>query len=438
MWPRSSWSIKMRLFPHSHRLSSQRSIVGWICWLRLFYWGSVGLILMLSQNIDTERYKSIRERWFPEGSEIFATQFATWDASHYLYLSRNGYSKDLASCAFYPLWPLLVRWMSPLAGGNHLVSGMVLANLFSLVACVLFYQQVQERWGHVVSRWALVFFILFPGSLFFQFVYSESLFILLVIGLWHSLEHRRYGLVAITAFLLPLSRAIGVFSLLPIGWHALSVAPPIRLSKMLQRQRWSQWITSRVSGLRPAAMPISQALQIVSDSGYHSSRRGAFVWLLMGLPLLGWAWYLTLMWHWTGNPFEGFVAQKHWNVHSISNLWNFPKFVMELFSPTAWHEFRGSLLDRCVFVMLLYCLPVIWKLDKSLFAWTWMLGIIPAMSGTFTSFTRFASCAFPIFIALAVFLNQPKWAWLKWSLLSVFVVLHGILVWRFVNFRWAG
>ena len=86
------------------------------------------------------------------------------------------------------------------------------------------------------------------------------------------------------------------------------------------------------------------------------------------------------------------------------------------------------------------------------------------MSGTFTSYTRFASCAFPVFIALAAFFAAERggrkteltpatetappaplvarpWSLvlgLKWALLAVFAALHIVLVWRFVNFRWAG
>jgi hypothetical protein len=48
------------------------------------------------------------------------------------------------------------------------------------------------------------------------------------------------------------------------------------------------------------------------------------------------------------------------------------------------------------------------------------------------------SCAFPMFIALGVFLGRRQWRWLRWGLLAVFGVLHLVLVWRFVNFRWAG
>lgn len=147
-----------------------------------------------------------------------------------------------------------------------------------------------------------------------------------------------------------------------------------------------------------------------------------------------------MMYYWTGNPFEGFEAQKHWAVHSISNLWNVPKFVACLFWPTEWYEFVGSLLDRCVFIMLLYCLPVIWGLDKrrGLVVWTYVLGVMPAMSGTFTSYTRYASCVFPMFIALGAFLGRADWRWLRWAVVAIFAALHLVLVWRFVNFSWAG
>jgi hypothetical protein len=66
------------------------------------------------------------------------------------------------------------------------------------------------------------------------------------------------------------------------------------------------------------------------------------------------------------------------------------------------------------------------------------LAIMPAMSGTFTSFTRFAACAFPVFIALGVVLGRPERRWPRYSLLGLFVVLHIVLVWRYVNCRWAG
>ena len=159
---------------------------------------------------------------------------------------------------------------------------------------------------------------------------------------------------------------------------------------------------------------------------------------LLATPLLGWATYLGLMWFWTGNPFEGMQAQKYWGAHSISNLWNAPKFIAGFFQPTTWHGFTGSALDRCAFLFLLYCLPLIWRLGKDMLVWAYVLGILPAMSGTFTSFTRFESCAFPLFIAVAVFFGGRKSRWPLGIFFACSAMLHVVLLWRFDNFRWAG
>lgn len=185
---------------------------------------TVASIIILSQGQNIRTTDTSGLKWSGAGITDYGSHLAAWDGAHYLHLSRDGYSKGDSSCAFYPFWPSLVREMSRVARGNYLVSGMVLANVFSLFAWVLFSSLVEKRWGINVSWWAIIILIAFPGALFYQFPYSESVFFLLVLGLWYGLEHQRYGVVAITAFLLPLTRGIGVFSILPIGWHAIGVA----------------------------------------------------------------------------------------------------------------------------------------------------------------------------------------------------------------------
>jgi len=236
--------------------------------------------------------------------------------------------------------------------------------------------------------------------------------------LWCGLERKRYGLAWAAAFLLPLTRGVGVFSVLPIAWHCLMHGQ----WSWLERWRWLD----------------AERERLADDSGANHQVARWQACALMAAPALGLAACFALMWTWTGNPLEGIQAQRFWGVHSISNLFNVPKFVVGFFNPTQFHEFKGSVLDRCLFILLLYTLPVIWKLGKDQMVWTYMLGILPAMSGTFTSFTRFESTAFPLFIALAVFFANRKRKWPLWAFIILSAVLHGILLWRFVNFRWAG
>lgn len=392
-------------------------------------------------------------RWPTDAPTINASHYATWDAAGYLRLSEEGYYKGTALCAFYPLYPLSIRLVVPWMRGNHLLAGLVLSNVFSGVAWVLFYERVRRRWGATMAGWATGLLILFPGALFFQFPYTESLFFLLVMLLWWGLEERRWVLAGAAALLLPLTRAVGVFAVLPIAAVlARERGLGARIWDALPLRREAAERSARREG-GPGGMKklLLETGPVTGDtsSGGNGASRGP--WGLLAAPLIGWGLYLGLMGYWTGNPFEGFAAQKYWGVHAVGNLVNVPKFVLGFFTPTDWHAFTGSLLDRGVFALVLYTLPVLWRLDKELLVWTYWLGILPAMSGAFTSFTRYASCAFPMFVALAFWLNGGRGGgrmvptgpaslrfWLKWGLVGGFAALHVVLVWRHVNYQWAG
>ena len=405
----------------------------------LLLWGDLGEFVRLPQ------------RWVPKAGPGFASHFTGWDAGYYLSLSEQGYRTGDRACAFNPLWPLMVRWSSPLAGGNHLLAGLILANLFSAAGCLLFFVLTWQRFGSSAAKLGLIFLLLFPGSLFFQFVYSEPLFFLLVMFLWWGLDRGSYAVAAAAAFLLPLARGVGLFVVLPIGWQVVEpVGQWLRdrtclTSPILKRMECgSASLRCDASG-KPKIAPDLEGGGGVNNEG-GQIRPGASlslrilgwrVWLLAA-PLAGWGAYLVLMACWTGNPFEGLEAQKYWGVHSVWNLINPPKFVLGLAAPTAWHAFTGSLLDRCVFLLVLYAMPLIWRMGKDMVVWTVMLALVPAMSGTFTSFIRFASCAFPVFIALGIFCSSPQRRILRYSLLALFTALHAVLLWRYANCRWAG
>ncbi|MCL4789790.1 MAG: hypothetical protein KJ070_23930 [Verrucomicrobia bacterium] len=366
--------------------------------------------------------------WSPAGP---TAEFRAKDGSHYLHLSEAGYSAGDVSCAFYPLWPLLIRWFSIFTCGSHLLSGLLLANSLSLVAVLMFFRMIRSRLGDATAWWSLVFLLLFPGAIFFQLVYTEGLFLLLAMMLCRGLERRRYALGIVAAFLLPLTKAVGVFCIFPILWHLCIESPSMR-----------QWLVSLARGNALTRKFISHSgqAQQAGDLPRADATRateGLGILLLLA-PLLGWSTYFLLMWNWTGNPFEGFEAQKHWGVQSVGNLFNLPKFVIGFFSPTVWHAFKDSAFDRLAFILLIWFLPVIWRLDKGWFLWAVVLGVVPAVSGTFTSYARFESVVFPLFVALGVFLGRHEWRLLRWAVLFLFTAGHVFLVRRFVTHGWLG
>jgi hypothetical protein len=357
-------------------------------------------------------------------STSLKSRFSATDGRAYLLLSREGYKQSTAECAFYPLYPLSIRWASAITGCDDVLVAIVLSNLFSTAAFVFFFKVAARRFGETAAVLALALLLAFPGSLFFQFIYTESLFLLLLMLLLLGLDENHCGMALAAAFLLPLTRAVGIFCVFPLLWHVLFTPPPAWWLGLARRSGW-----------------VGPIMRFIGPRGADSSIltwRGAQSVLLVMAPLLGWLTYFLLMWKWTGNPFEGMDAQKQFGgVQSIHHLFEPIRFVTQLFSPTEWHAFRGSLLDRCVFILLIYCLPLIWKLDKSWCIWAFFLGVVPAVSGGFTSYTRFASVVFPLFIALGVFLSKPG-RWCRCLVLATFAILHLVLVWRFVNFKWAG
>ena len=388
----------------------------WILLGKLIYLGT--LIAALAVWNHPEQLPELEVRWPIGAAPTFESHFATWDAAHYLLLATQGYADGVRSCAFYPLWPLLWRGVIGL-GAPPVWGGLILANLLSTLGLALVYRAAALRFDASRAFWTVLFMAVYPGNLFLQFSYSEGPFLVLLMCLWSGLEERRWLPAAFGALLLPLSRAIGVFSVIPIAFWLLKhprVAP-----------RWNAAL-SRIPRLKTGL------LHCESDESRHGAR-----WLLLLIiPPIGWALYLGLMNFWTGNPFEGFEAQKTWGRQSILNLVNVPKFVLEYLNPRYFHEFADSMLDRLCFLAVAYSLPALWRSDRTQIPWIYVLGILPAMSGSFTSYIRFSGMAFPIFLAWSAPATSRPWRILRWIGLAVLVMLHLHLTRNFVLSRWAG
>ena len=407
----------------SSRVSrSLGSVVALLLLYKIIYLGSVCVALLFSETLQDSEFPTSQRHSPSAPMKSLLKHFAATDGRCYLDLSEKGYKKGLRECAFFPLYPMLIRYVANITRGNDVIVAMGLANLCSLIGFLLFFCQVCRCCGESIAALALVLLLAFPGSLFFQFVYSESLFFLLLMLLWLALDNEVPTLAFGSAFFLPLARPVGIFCVFPILFYVIL--------KRAYHERREQRASSTV------CVPLCSR----ETDKPMAKPRWKERWFdgLLAAPFLGLTFYFSLMWHWTGNAFEGIEAQKQFGVQSIHNLFDPARFITQLFTPTEWHGFRGSLLDRCAFILLLYCLPTIWRLNRSLFAWAILLGIVPAVSGGFTSYTRFESVVFPLFIALAVLLHRPRLRLLCYVTACVFFVLHLILVWQFLNCRWAG
>lgn len=306
-----------------------------------------------------------------EGLSIFSI-FKTWDGNHYLFLAENGYPRDVVqSTAFYPLYPLVIRIAGFFFAGNTLAAGLLVSNIASLLAIVYFYVLVKKWYNDTLAFTASLFMMSFMTFFFTSLVYSEGLFLLLVIAFFYYFYERKIPAYFLLSILIPLTRPTGILVILPL--IACLVSDTLNGKKMNETKNYL---------------------------------------LLLGF-ITGFFLYLGIMFSFTGSIFSGFAAQNLFIAHnSLGNLFHPVSWFQSNFI-TLHYTLNGSttsILNRLVFgfyLVLLYC---IYKyLDTTLFVYSLALGLFPALTGVFMSYSRFILVVFPIFIVLALRFQKNPW-----------------------------
>jgi hypothetical protein len=386
----------MSLARSGDQASGRTSVFKQVVWPILLLNKSLVLLAVVAAvsfaEFDTREFLAAYAQW-PAGATVpsLSSRLGAWDAAHYLILSEQGYQAGSHSCAFYPLWPAAIRATTFLTFGSPLIAGLLLANALSLAALWLFYRLVEPRCGAEIARDALILMLASPGALFLSFPYTESLYLAIVLVFLLGLERHRYFWPCLMAFLAPLTKAIGVFLVLPLAWHLFEQRKPLKY------------------------------------------------WFLLVAPMLGYAAYFGLMFAWTGNAFEGFEAQKAYPYSpSIRNMFDWHGFSSAFLDMQSLDGMTNSGLDRGFFILFLVLLPLMYRLNKTWFLCSLPAGLMPAMASYFMSYRRYITICFPVFIILAQLLAKTKSRWLFWYYAAL---LAGLQVWalkQFTCFKWAG
>ena len=161
---------------------------------------------------------------FPEGAETFRgllgsllNPWAHWDGVWYIKIARAGYADADGSTAFFPLFPLLLRYLGALFGDNLVVTGIVLSLLCFAGSAWLLYKLVARDFDDRVATRSVVYLSLFPTSFFLQAVYTESLFLLLSLACFFWAREGRWRLAGLAGLFAALTRSTGVLLVVPIA-----------------------------------------------------------------------------------------------------------------------------------------------------------------------------------------------------------------------------
>jgi hypothetical protein len=329
---------------------------------------------------------------WPKDEPINAVSaFSAWDAVYYLSLASNGYHRGTPECAFYPLWPGVIHALSSLFAVSPFWVGIILSNALSFTALLLFHSVVSKAHGTAAANATLLTFLVFPSAFFLNLIYSESLFLLLCVLFFYYLQRSRYFLASTISFLLPLTRAVGMFIIAPLLWHF-----------------WK-----------------------------HRSQPRFF--LFAYFPVAGVMFYFLTMYFLTGNAFEGHAAQSLFpNRPSIANFFDLPQFLKSLLNLGSWHDMTNSILDRLIFLTAAAGLLGLWRLDTTYFAYAMPLVLVPAGTHYFFSYNRQVLMAFPLAIVYAAYASAKLGPYGKTLVALVLASVQLFLVFRYLTFGWAG
>jgi Mannosyltransferase (PIG-V) len=354
-------------------------VVGWVL--------AIKLLLLL---FGIKAYE-ILENKRPTGPRPWLEIWNRWDSLHYQSLAQFGYDRtNVWKAWFYPLFPWCVR-VAGLISRNYLIGAFIVSGLAVIAAAIVLRRLVQLDFQSAVALRAVWFLLIFPTTYFLHIGYTESLFLALVLGSIFAARDRRWWLAGLLGAFSWMTRANGIVLLPTLGAEALH--------QFVATRRW-QWR-----------------------------------WLWIGIVPAGFAVYLLLNWHVTGDPFMFlrmrkplFVITPAWPWVGIRNaIGNLQRAPNEA-------EMVGA-QELFFTIMGLICAIVSWfKLRPTYAVWitgNWLL----CNCATFIeSAPRYALSMFPIFVLFALLAANRFWNMVitVWSLL--FLALFASL---FVRGWWA-
>ena len=328
-----------------------------------------------------------------------------WDAIAYARIAHQGYAAT-PDVAFFPFWPILVHFVGLLFGGvypiSYYLAGLLLSNLFFFVALLLFYCLIAEEFEHSVARRALFYLSFYPYALFFFAGYTESIFLLLCLGVFLLLRRGKaldWWLAGALSFLATLTRSTGVILAIPF------LVVYIQRYWLPSTRKQTSWLP-KINAIAPLVC-IPLALLV----------------------------YMAYLWQAKGNPLIFQTAEaRYWTRHFA--------FIGSTFLASAGnilHNSRFSLVAILNLLDLLFiAIPIIalafgWRrlpLHYSLFALGIMLFSLSFPIATFNPFAsqpRYLMAAFPIIVVLALWGKRPRFDQLYTGLAPALLALFSIL-----------
>jgi hypothetical protein len=200
-----------------------------------------------------------------------------WDGQWYKTIAIHGYPEGLPSIdgqvtqsafGFYPAYPMICRLVMRVTGLSFDVSAGLVSTILGGVGVILLYRLFVATSSPFVARASLLAFCAFSAAPVLQVAYTESLALVLLVGVLWSLHRHRYLLVALGTLCLGLTRGIAAPLVVVLLVHLALRYQNRHLTPFPGRHRITGLVALSAALVSPFLWPAWVALRTGVVSGY--------------------------------------------------------------------------------------------------------------------------------------------------------------------------
>ena len=300
--------------------------------------------------------------------------FCQWDCEWYVHTITDGYdpeprvrpNTDFSNWAFFPLFPMLGRLVGLVTGLSAFWSGTVVAMLaFAGFAVLSVPYRARTRGNADQTAW-LMLLMVYPFSLYFFMVYTESLYLLLILLLLFASRVGNFGGACVATSLAAAARPTGILAI------------PYLVAEGAWRARKAFW-----RGLVPSAR-----LHILADVAFP-----------LAIAPFGLACYMVYLYHLLGDSLAFSHAQLSWDRVFYNPL----KLLYWSLLKDDWRYLLDPAMppskDYCSLFVFVAAAACLWLMWRRFFLEAWLLGstVVLALTTSVESMPRYVM-ANPIFL----------------------------------------
>jgi hypothetical protein len=399
-----------------------------------------------------------------------------WDAGWYLGIALEGYhfrsgSGRQENVAFFPAYPMLARIGAALLGGHggkadstdglnaveyayHQHRRIVLAGMIISIggfgwALVYLFRLAREMLDDEAAAGAVAFCCAYPFSLYYSAFYTESLFLLTLVGTFYHFRRREWIPAAAWGLALGLTRPNGCLISVPLALMALQQS----LEGGNANAWWRRGAFFPLGDKRPApAAGGALATNDIVERAEHPERAAGFTAaldagparfnmarfipaiLIASMPGIGMLLFSGYLYSVSGNAFAWLEAHQAWGrvYEGVGGLF---AGHLKLASELGVYQYSQNqptevLNGGATIVALLLTWPIARRIGLAYALFLLLMLLPPLAAGGFLSMGRVTSTLFPLFLYLGWSVRGSS----RSSIVMACAIMQGFLA--VVYFTW--